>query len=109
MSSTDITMTGAAGAAPTPAVVVCPSPRGVVRTAPSSAAPLDGTGLPFAGTTTLRPRVPADALDITSTDSAGISFEQEIGVVVLDGYQGCNAHRTTSCTPGDLPPRDPLS
>jgi hypothetical protein len=80
VSSIDITMTGAAGAAPTPAVVVCPSVGAVVRAWSPAGVVLDGTHV--------------------GTPS------QHSAVTVLDAPI---ALRTTSSTPGDLPPRDPLS
>lgn len=106
MSSTDTTMTGAAGAAPMPAVVVCPAPRGisdrqVVRVAPVAAL-FGGTGLPAVGTD-VRPWEPV------STRIAGTAASQPSGVAVLDGHAHRTAQRTTSSTPGDLPPGDPLS
>ncbi len=91
MISTDMTVTGAAGAAPTPAAVVRPGLRGGdVLTAPT-AAPFQGSGLPavrpwtsaFATGTALRTR------DFTVGDAAGLA-----------GY----AEHTPSTTPG-APPR----
>ena len=105
MISTDVTITGAAGAAPMPAVVVRPSLRGgTVRLAPT-AAPHHGTGLPadvrpwapgLTGTSAPCTRAaqrtrPADAFAGDAADTAGY------------------AERTTSSTPGAQPPRDPLS
>jgi hypothetical protein len=102
--STVITTTGAAGAAPTPAAVVCPSLRraveSVVRMAPVTALPF-GTGLSCAGTT-VRPWARAG---ITGTSLSTEPF----GVAVLDGYAHHTAQRTNGTTPGDTPPRDPLS
>jgi hypothetical protein len=105
VSSIDITMTGAAGAAPTPAAVVCPSLR-VARVGafgPLTLAPAPqhrGTGLPTAGTTAVRRRgwIGSGTGFGTSTaqHSAGSAFIAE-------------RTTTTSSTPGDLPPRDPLS
>ena len=110
MSSIDITMTGAAGAAPTPAVVVRPSLgacAGVLgRTVLGGAAvrmeqfvaPQGGTGLSTAER--IRPWGPA---------VTGVSIDlQHSAAAVLGGYAPI-ALRPTSSTPGDLPPRDPLS
>jgi hypothetical protein len=107
VSSIDITMTGAAGAAPTPAAVVCPSLR-VARVGafgPLTLAPAPqhrGTGLPTAGTTAVRRRgwIGSGTGFGTSTaqHSAGPAFIAER-----------TTSTTTSSTPGDLPPRDPLS
>jgi hypothetical protein len=104
VGSTVITMTGAVGVTPTPAAVVCPSLRraveSVVRMAPVAALPF-GTGLSCAGTT-VRPWAPAG---ITGTSLSTEPF----GVAVLDGYAHHTAQRTNGTTPGDTPPRDPLS
>jgi hypothetical protein len=48
MISTDMTVTGAAGAAPTPAVVVRPARRGRDVLHAPTAAPFQGSGLPAA-------------------------------------------------------------
>jgi hypothetical protein len=106
VSSIDITMTGAAGAAPTPAVVVCPSAGAVVGGAARMVrpiAPQGGTGLSVTGTT-LRPWSPSyDVLD--GTDGGAVIRRSALSVLRSDAP---TAHRTTSSTPGDLPPRDPL-
>ena len=89
MSSIDITMTGAAGAAPTPAAVAL----GAVFLQAPTAAPFQGTGLPCSGTpAVVRP---------WASSPAGGRFAAEHGA----DY----AQRTTSSTPGAQPPRDPLS
>lgn len=105
MSSIDITMTGAAGAAPTPALAVCPSAGGStvlgrgVRMAPV-AAPDNGTGLAFAGTTAVRPWGLAAGAEHSAVATVG-------GFAPI--AQRTTTSSTTSSTPGDLPPRDPLS
>jgi hypothetical protein len=107
VSSIDITMTGAAGAAPTPAAAVCPSVRvapvgafGPVALAP--AARVRGTGLPSAGTTAVRRR---------GWIGSGTGFGTSTGrhSAVPTGFALIAERLTTSSTPGDLPPRDPLS
>ena len=106
MISTDITTTGAAGAAPMPAFVVRPCLRdGVVAIAPT-AAPEQGTGLPvtrtaLGGSPAVRPWEPVlagTAVFEHITDVFG-------GVAGNGGY----AQRTDSSTPGAQPPRAPLS
>jgi hypothetical protein len=84
VSSIDITMTGAAGAAPTPVVLVRPSQ--------------DGAGLPT--TERLRP---------WARSGAGIAVDPKRSAVAVLGAHAPIAQRTTSSTPGALPPRDPLS
>jgi hypothetical protein len=105
VSSIDITMTGAAGAAPTPAVVVrpCAGPvlggavvGGAVRLLPPLP-PQDGTSLPA-----------VERVRAWTRLVSGISFTQHRAVGVLVGDAPI-AQRTTSSIPGDLPPRDPLS
>jgi hypothetical protein len=107
VSSIDITMTGAAGAAPTPAVVVCPSVGSVVGGVARMVRPIApqiGTGLSRTGTT-VRPWSPTGVV-LDGTDFGSPS--QHSAVTVL-GVDAPIALHTTSSTPGDLPPRDPLS
>jgi len=92
MISTDLYVTGAAGAAPTPAAVVRPSQRGGDVLHAPTAAPFQGSGLPAA----VRPWAAAfeagSALrtrDLVVGDAAGLA-----------GY----AEHTPSDTPG-APPR----
>ncbi|MCU1606353.1 MAG: hypothetical protein JWP46_2818 [Modestobacter sp.] len=109
MSSIDITMTGAAGAAPTPAVVVCPSAGAVVGGAARMVrpiAPQGGAGLSVTGTT-LRPWSPSyDVLD--GTDGGAVMRRSALSALSVLRGDAPTAHRTTSSTPGGLPPRDPL-
>ena len=99
MISTDSRTTGAGTATP-PAVGVCTNVRSVWM-APT-AAPIQGTGLPIAGTA-----VPFRLRGLTATGATYGAVrpsvqEQEFAVVgVLPTH--------TSSTPGDLPPEDPLS
>jgi hypothetical protein len=113
VSSIDITMTGAAGAAPTPAVVVRPSVGAVVcgRSVVGGAArmvrpiaPQDGTGLSVTGTI-LRPWSPAGVV----LDGTEVGTPIQHGTVTVRGGDAPIAHRTSSSTPGELPPRDSLS
>ena len=112
MGSTDTFTTGAAGAAPSPAVVVRPSRCvGWVAVAPA-AAPAQGTGLSSAGafggmrpaTPVVRPwdgpltREPGRAVLQHATEPTGLA-------AVSSGY----AQRIASTAPGAEPPRDPLS
>ena len=104
MSSIDITMTGAAGAAPTPAVVVRRSVGAVVAGMVRPIAPQDGTGLSVTGTT-LRPWSPAGV----ALDGTGVRTPIKHSAVTVRGGDAPIAFPTTSSTPGALPPRDPLS
>jgi hypothetical protein len=101
--STDVTTTGAAGAAPMPAVVVRPSSRGgAVQLAPT-AAPHQGSGLPA----DVRPWAPGLIGSSTTCTRAALRPADAFAGDAADtaGY----AERTTSSTPGAQPPRDPLS
>ncbi|MCW2536325.1 MAG: hypothetical protein JWQ26_2024 [Modestobacter sp.] len=106
MSSIDITMTGAAGAAPTPVVLARPSlggvcggvSRGPVVPMERFAAQQDGAGLPT--TEHLRP---------WARSGAGIAVDPKRSAVAVLGAHAPIAQRTTSSTPGALPPRDPVS
>jgi hypothetical protein len=113
VSSIDITMTGAAGAAPTPVVVVCPSVDAVVGGSVVGGparmvrpvAPQNGTGLSMTGTT-VRPWSPVGV--VLDGTHVGTPIQHCAGTVL--GEDAPIALRTTtSSTPGDLPPRDPLS
>ena len=101
MISTDTKFTGAGTATP-PAVGLCSTD--LVGQMAAYAAPVQGTGLPIAGTATpfrLRGR-------IATADATG-AFAG-VGTTVLEGLARVgvpSAHVST--TPGALPPRDPLS
>ena len=96
MTSIVIQQTGAVVATP-PVVGVCSSRAAeqVGLMAPY-AAPWKGTGLPVAGTTTIRLRDLIAGAGTTDFDTTGIA-------VAAAGVQ----HK--SSTPGDQPPEDPLS
>jgi hypothetical protein len=94
--SIDINTSGAGNETP-PAVGMCSADQ-VVLMAPY-AAPWQGTGLPFGGVAApVRLRRPGAVIGATVQTTA----QREFAVVGVP-----TAH--VSSTPGDLPPRDPLS
>ena len=105
MISIDIKNAGAGNVTP-PAVGMCSAADQVVLWAPY-AAPEQGTGLPFAGTTTpVRLRRAGAVAGIAATfarpSDQTTAIQREFAVAgVPTAY--------VSTTPGDLPPRDPLS
>jgi hypothetical protein len=102
MISTELFSTGAAGAAPLPAVV-CPSrPTGAVALAPT-AAPLQGTGLPIGARSVARPWAPS----VADVRFAGAQRTDAFGDAARPA--GDAERTTTSSTPGAQPPRAPLS
>ena len=99
MISTAMTITGAAGAAPTPAAVAL----GAVFLQAPTAAPFQGTGLPCSGT-------PAVVRPWASSPAGGRFAAEHRTDLVGDAARGADhAQRTTSSIPGAQPPRDPLS
>ncbi|MGY1857840.1 hypothetical protein [Modestobacter sp. SYSU DS0290] len=117
MNSTDFVVTGLGVVAPEPAAATCPSapsPRPwterVVLMAPT-AAPFQGTGLPIAPTAVrLRSLYPATDAALEATGApygagAHLIDPTRTGLAAT----GVPAQRTTSTTPGDLPPEDPPS
>ena len=101
MIGTDITTTGAAGAAPMPVFVVRPSLRdGVVAIAPT-VAPQQGTGLPA-----VRPWGPA--LTGSAARFAGSPARKQTTDLV-GARDGGYAQHTPCTTPGAQPPRRPLA
>ena len=106
MISTDITTTGAAGAAPMPVFVVRPCLRdGVVAIAPT-AAPEQGTGLPATGTTVGG----SPAVRRWEPELAGTTVLEHTTDVFGDAARhGGYAQRIDSSTPGTQPPGAPLS
>jgi hypothetical protein len=103
MTSTDMTITGAAGAAPTPAAVVRPSSRDAVVLLAPTAAPFQGTGLPCTA-------VPAVARPWAPSPAGGRFAAEHRTDRVGDATRDADhAQRTTSSTPGAQPPRGLLS
>ena len=97
MISIDMTNSGAGTVTP-PAVGMCSADQ-VVLMAPA-AAPVQGTGLPVAGTATpIRLRV----LGAIARPSVQTTVQGEFAVA------GVVPAGRTSSTPGDLPPEDPPS
>ncbi len=117
MSGTDITTTGAAGAAPMPAFVVRPClPDGVVALLPA-AAPTQGTGLPATGSAAL---AGARFAGVAFGGSPAVRPWEPVltGATVLEhstdvfgdaAGHGGYAQRIDSSTPGTQSPGAPLS
>ncbi|MQA35027.1 hypothetical protein [Modestobacter roseus] len=123
MNSTDFVVTGKGVVAPEPAAAACaPAVRPgewterVVLMAPT-AAPFQGTGL-----STTEPAVRLRALDLlaTAAHATGATYGTDAHLIdptgtgfAVSGVPALRttltALRTTSTTPGDLPPEDPLS
>ncbi|MGY1838338.1 MULTISPECIES: hypothetical protein [unclassified Modestobacter] len=111
MNSTDFVVTGLGVVAPEPATGVRATSwterwtERVVLMAPT-AAPCQGTGLPAV-------RLRGLFSGATAADATGAPYGTGTQLIDLArtglATTGVPAQRTTSTTPGDLPPEDPLS
>ena len=108
MISIDFKNSGAGSVTP-PAVGMCSAADQVALKAPY-AAPGQGTGLPFAGTTTPVRLRPLGAVAGVAGAIARPSVQTTVQTTVRREFAviGLPVGQTSS-TPGDLPPRDPLS